>query len=66
MFPSKYSFQVKFPILLVLIFIFFFSAVTEVWDFETEENEMIEPTLPNGYYAWGMAIFEVDAYFCNI
>ena len=43
-----------------------FSAVTEVWDFESGENEIIRPTLKKYNYAFGMAIFEVDAYFCNI
>ena len=47
-------------------FIVLFSAVTEVWDFETGENEIIEPTLPRGDYAFGIALFEVDAYFCYI
>ena len=47
-------------------FIVLFSAVTEVWDFESGENEIIEPTLPRGDYIDGMAIFAVDPYFCNI
>ena len=47
-------------------FIAFFSAVTEVWDFESGDNEIIEPILPRGSYAGGIALFEVDAYFCNI
>ena len=47
-------------------FIAFFSAVTEVWDFESGENEIIESTLPNGDYRFGMALFAVDPYFCNI
>ena len=40
--------------------------MTEVWDFESEDSEIIEPALPNGDYSYGMAIFEVDAYFCNL
>ena len=43
-----------------------FSAVTEIWDFEFQESEIIEPTLGHRDYGYGMAIFEVDAYFCNI
>ena len=43
-----------------------FSAVTEVWNFESGESEIIEPTLPNENYAWGIALFVVDPYFCNI
>ena len=46
-------------------FIVLFSAVTEVWNFESGEGEIIEPTLPNQFYSYGMAIFEVDANFCN-
>ena len=48
------------------IFIVLFSIITEFWDFETGESEIIEPTLPNAAYTDGMALFEVNAYFCNI
>ena len=41
-----------------------FSAVTEVWDFQYGESEIIEPTLAR--YADGIALFAVDIYFCNI
>ena len=47
-------------------FIIIFSAVTEVWDFESGKNEIIEPTLPMPDYKNGIALFAVDAYFCNI
>ena len=43
----------------------FFSAFTEVWDFEFGEGEIIKPILPAGNYGLGMAMFAVDAYFCN-
>ena len=48
------------------LLVVFFSAVTEVWDFEAGVNEMIEPTLPEGNYVYGIALFAVDPYFCNI
>ena len=40
--------------------------MTEVWDFEYGVSEITEPTLSKWNYAYGIALFEVDAYFCNI
>ena len=38
---------------------------TEVWDFETGNNWIFEPSLfPNGH-ADGIALYFVDADFCN-
>ena len=39
--------------------------VTEVWNFESGENEIIGPTISPTTYRTGMAIFAVDEYFCN-
>ena len=47
-------------------FIVLFSAITEVWDFQSGENQIIEPILPYGHYVRGMANFAVDPFFCNI
>ena len=41
-------------------------SVTEVWDFESGESEIIEPTLYRNRYRLGIALFAVDPYFCNI
>ena len=38
-------------------------ALTEVWDFQSGEHEIIEPSLSGVHYPLTMA---VDAYFCNI
>ena len=44
---------------------FFFSDETEVWDFETGNNWTFEPSLfPTGL-ADGIALYFVDANFCN-
>ena len=56
----------KWVIVQKYLLIFLFSAVTEVWDYESGENEIIEPTLPDISYMHGIALFAVDAYFCNI
>ena len=47
-----------------------FSAETEVWNFETYpwKNRTIEPTLQGGRlseYAGGIALYFVDAGFCD-
>ena len=60
MYKSKWK---KFNKIFLIVL---FSAVTEVWDFDTGENEIIEPVLPDKNYAYGMAIFAVDPYYCNI
>ena len=60
MIKSKWK-NIQKDLLIVL-----FSAVTEVWDFESGESEIIEPTLPDSHYPGGMAIFAVDPYFCYI
>ena len=57
---SKWK-KIQKDLLIVL-----FSAVTEVWDFESGENEIIQPTLPSEDYAYGMTLLKVDAYFCSI
>ena len=42
-----------------------FSAVTEVWNLETNEGKTIEPTLPKRNFAFGIAMFIVDTNFCE-
>lgn len=44
---------------------FIFSAETEVWNFETGQMKTIEPTLPNDEYVDGIALYFVDAGFCD-
>ena len=56
----------KWNIVQKIFSIVLFSAVIEVWDFQSGEGEIIEPTLQMQLSAAGIAIFEVDAYFCNI
>ena len=41
-----------------------FSLKTEIWDYENESVELIEPTLSNDHYVWGMALYPVDDHFC--
>ena len=39
--------------------------VTEVWELDNGTNKTIEPTLPNGYYIYGIALYVVDKDFCK-
>ena len=40
-------------------------AVTEVWTFADENHKTIDPTLPGGNYATGIALFAVTFDFCQ-
>ena len=39
--------------------------VTEVWEFETGNNKIIDPLLQDGGYRAGIALYVVDADFCK-
>ena len=39
--------------------------VTEVWELENGTNKIIEPTLPDNHYAFGIALYVVDKDFCK-
>ena len=41
------------------------SMQTEIWELDNEVYNLIQPNLPDGEYAEGMALFEVDANFCR-
>ena len=41
------------------------SLQTEIWELDNEVYNLIQPNLPEGEYAVGMALFEVDANFCR-
>ena len=41
------------------------SMQTEIWELDDEVYNIIQPNLPNDAYAWGLALFEVDANFCK-
>ena len=38
---------------------------TEIWELDDEVYNIIQPNLTNDAYAWGLALFEVDANFCK-
>ena len=38
---------------------------TEIWEFEAGNNNVIDPSLPDWDYAYGIALFVVDADFCK-
>ena len=43
----------------------FSPIVTEVWELENGINKIIEPTLPNGEYVNGIALYVVEKDFCK-
>ena len=43
----------------------FSPLVTEVWELENSNNKIIEPTLPNGHYGVGIALYVVEKDFCK-
>ena len=43
----------------------FSPLVTEVWELENGINKIIEPTLPNGEYVNGIALYVVEKDFCK-
>ena len=43
----------------------FSEAVTEVWELVDENNKVITPSLANGQYAYGIALFPVNSDFCK-
>ena len=43
----------------------FSPLVTEIWELEIGTNKIIEPTLPDDHYAWGIALYVVDKDFCK-
>ena len=49
----------------LMIKIIFSPLVTEVWEVENGNNKIIEPTLPDGRYDWGVALYVVDKDFCK-
>ena len=38
---------------------------TELWNFDTGNKTIIQPTLPQGQYKNGLAMFIVDEDFCK-
>ena len=43
----------------------FSPLVTEVWELENGNNKLIEPTLPDWHYTWGIALYVVEKDFCK-
>ena len=43
----------------------FSPLVTEVWEFENGNNKIIQPTLPDDDYAFGIALYVVEKDFCK-
>ena len=41
------------------------SMETELWELDNGVYNIIQPNLPNNHYAFGVALFEVDANFCK-
>ena len=41
------------------------TLVTEVWELENGNNTIIAPTLPDGHYNYGIALYVVDKDFCK-
>ena len=39
--------------------------VTEVWELENGNNKIIQPTLPDDDYAFGIALYVVEKDFCK-
>ena len=42
-----------------------FSASTEIWQLENGESKIVNPTLTNGDYIYGIGLFAVDFNFCK-
>ena len=42
-----------------------FSVVTEIWDLNNGDSRVVNPTLPNSDYGWGMALYLVPVGFCS-
>ena len=42
-----------------------FSAETEVWEFETGDNNIIGATLENNSYAYGIGLYTINFDFCR-
>ena len=38
-------------------------CATDVWKFDTGNNQVIEPTLPGRHFGYGIALYAVDANF---
>ena len=41
------------------------NPITELWNFETGTNEIIQPTLPSNRYSFGIALFVVAENYCE-
>ena len=39
---------------------------TEIWNFANENHKIINPTLPNVHYSYGIALYIVPFDFCTI
>ena len=48
-----------------LIIDFFSDLETEIWNFGNETNRVVNPTLPNNDYRYGIALFIVPFNFCT-
>ena len=44
---------------------FFSPLVTEVWELENGNNDIIQPTLPSADYIYGIALYIVEKDFCK-
>ena len=40
-----------------------FSAITEVWELEIENQKVVDPTLTD--YRWGIVLYPVNQTFCK-
>ena len=48
------------------LFIYFFSKMdTEIWNLSDETNKMVNPTLPNYDYNYGIGLYIVPFNFCT-
>ena len=43
----------------------FSDAETEIWNLTNGNNKVVDPTLPNSHYAWGMGLYIVPFDFCT-
>ena len=43
----------------------FSDAETEIWDFINESNKVVDPTLPDNQYVWGIGLYIVPFDFCS-
>ena len=44
----------------------FSPLVTEVWEFDNGNDKIIEPTLPDWHYSYGIALYVVEQDFCKL